>query len=181
MNSSQPWILIALIVILIVALGVVALKRGKGKHKTDYRALFHIGVIWTVFGAVSMIVYDNEGAIFLILGLALLVVGLSRKDQWKTKAEIIAERKEQGPMLAILLGLALLIGFIVAYFLVPPPSQDSSITSFEECAEVYPVMESFPRQCAIPGGEIFVEPIEVTPEPGIAPEIPIEDYPVLEE
>lgn len=31
------------------------------------------------------------------------------------------------------------------------------ITSFEECAEAgYPIMESYPEQCAVPGGETFV-------------------------
>lgn len=33
-----------------------------------------------------------------------------------------------------------------------------AINNFEECARAgYPVMESYPRQCRIPEGEIFVE------------------------
>lgn len=183
MNISQSWVLIALITLLILALGIAAMKYKTGKkYKTDYRALFHIGIIWTIFGGLSMTLYNSEGGVtFLVLGLALLLIGLSRKDQWKTRAEVMAERKAQGPMLAVLLGLSLLIGFIVAFYVVQQTPQESPINSFEECAELYPVMESFPRQCAVPGGETFVEPIEVTPEPGIAPEIPIEDYSVLEE
>ena len=36
----------------------------------------------------------------------------------------------------------------------------SLITNFAECAKAgYPVMESYPRQCRVPGGELFVEEI----------------------
>lgn len=32
------------------------------------------------------------------------------------------------------------------------------ITNFEQCALAgYPVMESYPRQCTVPGGDFFVE------------------------
>jgi hypothetical protein len=37
-------------------------------------------------------------------------------------------------------------------------SQDySSINSFEKCAEIYPVMESFPERCATPDGRSFTK------------------------
>jgi hypothetical protein len=39
----------------------------------------------------------------------------------------------------------------------------SSIASFAECAAAgYPIMESFPRQCRVPGGESFTEPRATT-------------------
>lgn len=39
------------------------------------------------------------------------------------------------------------------------------ITSFLECeAAGYPVMESYPRQCALPDGRVYAEEIEVRPE-----------------
>ena len=39
------------------------------------------------------------------------------------------------------------------------------VTSFKECAELgYPIMESYPRQCRTPDGDLFVEEIEV-PKP----------------
>lgn len=38
------------------------------------------------------------------------------------------------------------------------PSPQSSISSFEQCIQAgYPVLESYPRQCAVPGGETFTE------------------------
>lgn len=37
-------------------------------------------------------------------------------------------------------------------------AQKSNATNFEECAKAgYPVMESYPRQCRVPGGRSFIE------------------------
>lgn len=39
--------------------------------------------------------------------------------------------------------------------------EDCAIRSFEECERAgFPVMESNPRKCSIPGGESFVEGVE---------------------
>jgi len=43
----------------------------------------------------------------------------------------------------------------------PSTTEETLVNSFEDCvAAGYPVMESYPRQCATPSGEIFVEEIE---------------------
>ena len=34
------------------------------------------------------------------------------------------------------------------------------VNSFEECAELYPVMESYPEQCNTPDGKHFTNPIQ---------------------
>ncbi|MBN2096321.1 hypothetical protein JW752_02875 [Candidatus Peregrinibacteria bacterium] len=45
----------------------------------------------------------------------------------------------------------------------PSEEEISLINSFESCAEAgYPVMESYPRQCAVPGKRTFAEIIEDT-------------------
>ena len=37
----------------------------------------------------------------------------------------------------------------------------ANITSYQECVDAgYPIMESFPEQCAVPGGDTFVNDIE---------------------
>ena len=49
----------------------------------------------------------------------------------------------------------------VALMQFVPASRASAITDFEGCAAAgYPVMESYPRQCAVPGGDVFVENID---------------------
>lgn len=43
---------------------------------------------------------------------------------------------------------------------------EGAITTFDECvAARYPVMESYPRQCRTADGRVFVESVEVQPEP----------------
>lgn len=63
-------------------------------------------------------------------------------------------------MLALLPLLLLFSGCISAPDgpLVLPVDPPQSINSFEECAAAgYPIMESYPRQCAVPGGPSFTE------------------------
>ena len=37
-----------------------------------------------------------------------------------------------------------------------------SIDSFHECADAgYPIMESYPEQCSVPGGQSFVNPAQL--------------------
>jgi hypothetical protein len=44
-------------------------------------------------------------------------------------------------------------------------SPEQEITSFEECLTAgYLIIESYPRQCQVPGGEIFTEEIEMEEE-----------------
>ena len=53
---------------------------------------------------------------------------------------------------------ALSILFLVMYPQYQERSQRPTVNSFDECvAAGYPVMESYPRQCATPGGRNFVE------------------------
>lgn len=40
-----------------------------------------------------------------------------------------------------------------------------NMSSFEDCAAFYPVMESYPRQCNTPDGRHFVEKVENPPFP----------------
>lgn len=83
----------------------------------------------------------------------------------------------------IVVGLALVGGFFLGakkWFqaTAPPPPAATippytdggpNITNFADCiAAGYPIMESYPRQCAIPGGRRFVEDIN-TPIPTPTP------------
>lgn len=55
----------------------------------------------------------------------------------------------------------ILISFLFLVLVSGCTQPQESITSFEECvAAGYPVMESYPRQCAVPGGETFTEEID---------------------
>lgn len=43
-------------------------------------------------------------------------------------------------------------------------SEDNAIKTFEECAKLYPVMESYPEQCRTPEGKLFTRALPETPE-----------------
>jgi hypothetical protein len=58
-----------------------------------------------------------------------------------------------------ILGFVFITVFLVLLiFLLLNNSEDQRISSFEECVESgYPIMESYPRKCAVPGGDTFTE------------------------
>lgn len=78
------------------------------------------------------------------------------------------DQHERGAILfvAALVVLAALIG-AAAFFtwqnrrgaVEPPAAQEPSVGNFEECAQHYPIMESYPRRCATPDGRTFTEDI----------------------
>lgn len=56
---------------------------------------------------------------------------------------------------------------LLVVLLVAGCAQDVPITTFEECvAAGHPVMESYPRQCAVPGGQTFVEELDADSRAG---------------
>ncbi|MEK7606502.1 MAG: Gmad2 immunoglobulin-like domain-containing protein [Patescibacteria group bacterium] len=61
-------------------------------------------------------------------------------------------------IIILIIGLALLGGM---YFFFPPNTsvEGDEITTFEECAAKYPVMESYPEQCRTPDGKHFTRDI----------------------
>lgn len=76
---------------------------------------------------------------------------------------------KQGIIVSVALCLAVVIlgGFLLFKYVIEEdlPAQNSLVTNFEQCVQAgYPVMESYPRQCRVPSGELFVESV-TNPEP----------------
>lgn len=64
-------------------------------------------------------------------------------------------------MRPFLITVAVFILIVVALFVAKVFDTTPAITSFEQCvAAGHPVMESYPRQCAVPGGASFTEIID---------------------
>ena len=59
---------------------------------------------------------------------------------------------------AIIIAAVVIVVLGVWAMIANRPSSPT-ITSFEECAAVYPVMESYPEQCRTPSGQLFVRDI----------------------
>jgi len=118
MNSSTPWILIA-VAVLIVVLGIVAIFiKKKYKTPTDYYALFMIGLIWIIFGAFSFFRYKDYSfnGLFAI-GIIFLMVGLVNKDKWKanhrTWNQLSPAEKKWKHIIIGILGFLVLAGLVV--------------------------------------------------------------------
>ena len=57
--------------------------------------------------------------------------------------------------------VSILFVLCVVYHPIPVSAPIQKITNFEECKNAgYPVMESYPEQCRVPNGELFVRSIE---------------------
>lgn len=63
------------------------------------------------------------------------------------------------------LGLIGIIAAVYAYTKDTPKEVAAEPASFEECAALYPVMESMPRQCRTPSGTLFVEEVSMPSNP----------------
>ncbi len=65
---------------------------------------------------------------------------------------------KQGVIITVILILILIAIGGVLIFDIGRNGGDTEVKSFDDCvAAGYPVMESFPRQCAVPGGQSFTE------------------------
>lgn len=81
---------------------------------------------------------------------------MKKKSERKPKTTKFLQKR-------VLVGLALIgvIGVVGLVVYLRRPAKTPEITNFQECVQAgYPVMESYPRQCRIVKGEIFVERVE---------------------
>jgi hypothetical protein len=75
--------------------------------------------------------------------------------------------------------------FLMVFWINSVPIQSSKkITSFDDCLKAgYPIQESKPRKCSVPGGNTYIEVEKVPVEPSFSPEDTTEpltsDQPVL--
>jgi FtsH-binding integral membrane protein len=87
MANAIPWIILAVLGLLLVFLVVGVYVTRKEKKETDYRNLFNMGVIWLIIGGVLELVELNRGEslefnTLLMLGVIFTIAGLSNKGKW---------------------------------------------------------------------------------------------------
>ena len=112
--SGFPWILIAILV-LIILLGVVAFAlRSKKKRPTDYYTFYIMGIMWTVLG----IPLHNYA--LSVVGVVLAIVGIAHRKSWKQNrfAWNDVDAKERMLRLWVMLGLGLLVAIGLVVFFV---------------------------------------------------------------
>jgi hypothetical protein len=59
----------------------------------------------------------------------------------------------------VILVVVVIIGGVFLFDIGREPIVEPIVNSFDECAELYPVMESYPRRCMTPAGVSFTEVI----------------------
>jgi hypothetical protein len=66
--------------------------------------------------------------------------------------------KKTKRILFVLFVLLVITGLLVAMDTLGKAAVKDAIDSFEDCAAAgYPIMESYPEQCAVPGGQSFTK------------------------
>ena len=79
-----------------------------------------------------------------------------RKAKVKLK-KVLPKKKTSKTNLGLAVAFIAFLAIVIALALQQAPVP-GEIDSFEKCAAAgYPVMESYPRQCAVPGGPTFTE------------------------
>lgn len=81
-------------------------------------------------------------------------------------------------IIGLVLFAVLLVGIgFLAFNATQDPNKNNLplVTNFEECAQYYPIMESYPRRCQAPGSIVFVETASLT---GEELEVPSDPKPV---
>ncbi len=115
---STPWILIAVLVVLII-LGILAIIIAKkNKRPTDYYALFMIGLIWC--GAGIPMAVSSKNYALPAMGFIFMIIGLANRKKWKenrrTWDQLDKKERKSKLIIIIILGALILAG-LVAYFL----------------------------------------------------------------
>jgi eight-cysteine-cluster-containing protein len=82
----------------------------------------------------------------------------TKKKKAKPKRKkVLLKKKTKKTNLGLAVAFIAFLAIVIALALQQAPVPEE-INSFDECAAAgYPIMESYPRQCAVPGGPTFTE------------------------
>lgn len=119
MADTLPWIIFAILgLIVVLGIAVVFVARKKKKHEPDYYAFYVMGIIWTLFGVVSLALntilqldFTFTNTPLLSMGVIFLALGIANKDKWKKN-----RKKIRGSRALVLVGLgvvALVLGIVL--------------------------------------------------------------------
>jgi len=106
-----------IILILIVIIGIIAIKNFKGKPRNiDYKTLYIVGISWLPLGIVFTIIDLPTGMPFSAMGLVFLSIGLANRDKWQDSKPLTKSQKNLSIVLAII-GVIVFIAVLVLYIL----------------------------------------------------------------
>jgi len=106
-----------IILLLIVIIGIVAIKNSKGKkQEMDYKTFYIIGISWLPLGIVFTASDMPIGIPFFAMGLVFLSLGLAHRDKWQDSKPLTKSQKKLSIALAVI-GAILFIAVLALYIL----------------------------------------------------------------
>ena len=115
MESQIPWILIAIVILLILLAVIAVFMTSKEKREPNYYAFFWIGLIWLMIG----LPMDNWP--MSILGFVFFIAGLANKDKWeKNQVQWEHLNSQEKKVRLLVLGMlgALVLAGLIAFLMV---------------------------------------------------------------
>ena len=114
MERTIQIIILGILILIGLVIAVIAtiIKR-KENRKPNYKAFFIVGITWVPLGIAT------QNYVFIFVGLVLLILGLTKKKEWKNQPkweELSQAEKKIKIALKIFLALILILG-VVVYFL----------------------------------------------------------------
>jgi uncharacterized membrane protein YidH (DUF202 family) len=115
--NGIPWILVAILIILVL-LGVVFVRKRSQPRRMNYRNYFVMGVVSIPTGLVlsllPWLLHGEDlsfiGLFFIVMGLAYTTLGLVNRDKWGKQVEVPTTTARNLMILMILVGVLLVVG-----------------------------------------------------------------------
>lgn len=103
---------ILILIGLVIAFIATFIKR-KENRKPNYKAFFIVGITWVPLGIAT------QNYVFIFVGLVLLILGLTKKKEWKNqpKWEELSQAEKKIKIALILFLLVILILGVVFFFI----------------------------------------------------------------
>ena len=114
MEKITIMIILGIIIVIGLVIAIISVKaRKKEDRKPNYKAFFIIGITWIPIGIAT------QNYFFIIAGLAFMILGFTKKKEWKNQPkweDLSPAEKKMKLALIIFLSLILILG-IVFYFI----------------------------------------------------------------
>jgi len=113
--SAIPWILVSIAGAILVLGAVVVwmLKKGKYRNEPDYRAFFWMGLVWVIIGGpVIWLIGEFSMSGLFAIGVIFLAMGLANRDKWGKEGKLTKQEAKRKVIAVIAAVLVLLAGII---------------------------------------------------------------------
>lgn len=105
--DSIFWLFVTLATMLVIFVILIITKYRNKEYKTDYYALFILGLVWLVLGL------PEKNYSLSTLGLIFLTIGLAKKKEWKSNHRSWSELSPKEKKIKLIL-IAVVLVMVIA-------------------------------------------------------------------